>query len=61
MKFENIGLSFNYLILGITLLLFGFVTYYLIPLSVVNGDTSMFMFIMYMIMFFMVVGMAYFV
>ena len=38
---------------------FGFITYYIVPMSILAGDVSMFIFIMLSILFIMIVGMTF--
>lgn len=56
-RLENIGISITQIIMGICFTIFGFITYYFIPLSIILKDYATFFFLILFILFVMIMGM----
>jgi hypothetical protein len=56
-RFENQGLSFNQVIMSITLLVFGIVTYYFVPQAAVKQKLQDFMYLMNALLLLIILGL----
>ena len=58
-KLEDVGLSFNQAIISITLVVFGFIVYYWIPLAFINRNFSLAIFLLMMILLTIIIGLVF--
>ena len=58
-RFENQGLSFNQVIMSITLLIFGIVTYYFVPQAAVKQKIQDFMYLMNALLLLIILGLTF--
>jgi hypothetical protein len=58
-RLEDIGMSFNQVMIGLILLWIGFSTYYLVPMAVLEGNVTLTFVILNILLIFIIVGMTF--
>jgi hypothetical protein len=58
-RVEDMGLSVNQLVVGITLVVMGVLTYYVAPMSFIFKNYTLFFFILNVVLIFMILGMSF--
>ena len=58
-RLEDLGLSINQTIVGIMLVIIGFITYYCVPLTFYYGKTQWFLFIFDILLLLIIFGMTF--
>lgn len=54
----DLGMSTNSILVGLFLLMFGFLTYYLAPLAILNGKFGIFFFVMNFLLTSLTIGLV---
>jgi len=58
-RLENIGMSFNQVIVGFLLVIIGFGTYYLVPYALYEGRTTIVFILLNILLIFIIIGMTF--